>query len=478
MNEQEFVARTFQESFKDYCKQPIVLYGLGKNTQAILENTQGYRFVGLMDSANEGKEVWGYPVLSKEQVVQLNAIIVIIARESVVPIIYKRIEDLHTKYGMAIYNYEGVLLGENADEYKNEDLPYWQMTETQIKSEIDVHEVISFDIFDTLIMRQILYPADIFLLMEQHEAIKSIKCDYPFSYMRREAEDTLDGYPTIHQIYENLAIRFSVTRETTEQWKAIEYAFEKELIVIRKRMVDIFEYTLGQGKQVFLLTDMYYSKEELSELLVSLGVKGFSDLIVSCDHHCGKEDGLLYEVLKEAVGHDNILHIGDNRISDGEHAKEHGIDSFLIYSGYDMWMASAMQNTLIDVKNLEKRCILGILIQELCNNPFVLHKGKGRFAVDNPSMLGFGFIAPLFGEFMSWLGKDMGDIDQLLLPVRDEKIALIWQSIERYITVYAKIRRILKNWNLQISEADEIFGLLFSDNVIVEGNIKEFIHHI
>ncbi len=495
MNEREFVVQNFQKKFREYRKKPMVLYGLGKNTRAILEDTQGYHFVGLMDSLNEGKNIWGYPVLNREQVIRLNAIIVIIARESVVPIIYKRIEDLHIKYGIAIYDSQGTLLGENMADYKNDRFPYWQVTEETIKSAIDMHKVISFDIFDTLIMREVLWPSDMFLLMEQEEVIASIKCMVPFSIMRKEAEGTLSRCPTIHQIYENLEHIFSVDHDVVEQWKKIEYSFEKRMVVARKNVADIFEYALKNGKEVFLLSDMYYSKKELTELLATVGIRGFSDLIVSCDYYCGKEDGGLYEVLKEIVGHENILHIGDNRISDGEKAQEHNIDSFLIYSGYDLWMTSAMQNTLVDVKDLEKRCILGVLVQELCNNPFALHTGRGRLLVDSLSVLGFGFIAPLFGECMFWPEKDVRDfrlafnMDSIESFIKSkfkgmyekflpEDIEIIQKSIEKYMAKYVKMRKNVRNWRRQTIAAEEIFDILFSDKVIVTDNIKNYLKYV
>lgn len=58
-------------------------------------------------------------------------------------------------------------------------------------------------------------------------------------------------------------------------------------------------------------------------------------------------------------------------------AREYGLDTFQIYSGYEMWMASAMQTTLAHVESLEQRCILGNLIWRCCENPLYCRREKG-----------------------------------------------------------------------------------------------------
>ena len=53
---------------------------------------------------------------------------------------------------------------------------------TDIKSRIDSHQIISFDIFDTLLLRPYVKPTDLFLHME-----KVYKIPF-FCYLRQEAE--------------------------------------------------------------------------------------------------------------------------------------------------------------------------------------------------------------------------------------------------------------------------------------------------
>lgn len=59
--EQQNVADSFQTGMAPYQKEPLVLYGIGLNTQAVLALSKGYSFAGLLDQdeGNTGKEFYG-----------------------------------------------------------------------------------------------------------------------------------------------------------------------------------------------------------------------------------------------------------------------------------------------------------------------------------------------------------------------------------------------------------------------------------
>lgn len=165
--EQRLVVNSFQQGFTNKRNQKIVLYGIGKNTEAILRKAKGFQFCGLMDQNTVGQTIFQQKVLSEEEVIKLHPVIVIIARESVISIIYKRIQYLYVEHGINIFNYKGEMLGKEQQTYQNEELPYWNVSEKDILREIKKHDIISFDIFDTLLMRRVLQPEDVFTLVEK-----------------------------------------------------------------------------------------------------------------------------------------------------------------------------------------------------------------------------------------------------------------------------------------------------------------------
>ena len=102
--EQKTVIRAFEQGFSDKKDQNIILYGVGINTKAVLEGTSGFSFIGLMDANSEGQEKYGLPVYSAQEVsrMQNKPLIAIIARQSVVNIICKRIAWLYDENGIEI----------------------------------------------------------------------------------------------------------------------------------------------------------------------------------------------------------------------------------------------------------------------------------------------------------------------------------------------------------------------------------------
>lgn len=420
MGEQEFVVQQFQKAFAKWQGECFVLYGLGKNTKAILRHTEGFQFAGLMDANNTGNEFWGLKVLDEEEVLALRPKIVIIAREPVVPVIYARIAYLQEEHGLQIYNFKGELQGQGADTYANQGLPYWDVTEEGLKREILTHDCISFDIFDTLLMRRVLEPPDVFWIVEQRLEQMG-HTGNQFRLHRIHAEQSLAGYPALPQIYGELGRRYGIPEGVLTEWMELEIQTESRVIVPRRSVVGLLEFALGHGKKVFLLSDMYFPKRILENFLTMNGIRGYSGLLVSCDCQKSKADGGLFQMYKQETQGGSYLHIGDNRRSDGEEARKQGLDTFLVYSAYEMWMASSMQGTLSHVRTLGQRCILGNLVWHCCENPFAFHLGKGVLTVSSLEEMGYIFLGALYDEFTMWLLRKLREegIEQLLLPARD-----------------------------------------------------------
>lgn len=415
--EQKQVIELFRNGLKKYIDKNIVLYGIGRNTDAIVGEVKEYNIMGLMDVSSTGQTVYGMKVLDESEVIKLKAIVVIVARDSVIPIIYSRIKHLKEN-GIIIVDYAGRCINES-EKYENDFLEYWSITEDDLLKEIDKHKVISFDLFDTLIMRKILNPDNVFELVERVLPFDENK-KRGFSKIRRKTGKELRGCPDINEIYKEME-KYGFDTKILEEGKKIEIDIEKKLLCQRKKMVEIFEYAVNTGKQVYIVSDMYLNKSIIENIVNSLGITGYLNILVSCEYGKSKESGELYRELKKESGSGQILHIGDNRIVDGELAEKEGIDSFLIYSAYDIFMASSMNKLLVDINSLEEKIILGLLAENLFNNPFVLSDSKGKVCINDFKLFGKAIIGPIMGEFVHWLVCQVNESkqDELLLPSRD-----------------------------------------------------------
>lgn len=178
----------FANNYEDMKCKRIVLYGLGGNTRRILEEFQGFHIVALMDPEKIGAEYWGLPVISVEEAKEIADAVIIIARDSVLKIIYNRICSLE-ECGIPIYDIKRNRLKEvfsNTNHY--EENPYWKKNLHGLKSEIDKYDIISFDVYDTLIMRRLARSNDIFELVEE-TVRKRHQIEMDYAYYRTLAED-------------------------------------------------------------------------------------------------------------------------------------------------------------------------------------------------------------------------------------------------------------------------------------------------
>lgn len=208
------------------------------------------------------------------------------------------------------------------------------------------YEVISFDIFDTLIFRPFSEPTDLFFFLGEKTGI----LDFKRFRMQAEAEARTQKYKeerhyeiTLSDIWSRLENEIGVTKE---QGMQVEQALEMEFCYANPFMQQVFTQLREHGKQIVITSDMYLSKAFLSELLKKNGYGGYEELYVSCEYEKSKAEGSLYEVVKRAYPDtDSMIHVGDNPVSDVKNAKKHGFEVFyypnvnrnaLLYRSYDM----------------------------------------------------------------------------------------------------------------------------------------------
>lgn len=190
------------------------------------------------------------------------------------------------------------------------------------------YDVISFDIFDTLIFRPFVQPTDIFFLLQE-------KLDYfDFAEQRKLAEKKAREMMmakfktrevTIYDIYDVIERELGINRDYGVQ---CELDCEMDVCFANPFMKRVFDILKSRGKRIIAISDMYFPKPIMQKLLEKCGYNGFENIFVSCDAKSGKGSGVLYDLVKSEVGKDlTYIHIGDNYSADYEKAQKHGFDA-------------------------------------------------------------------------------------------------------------------------------------------------------
>ena len=152
----------FEAAFKDKKELKLAIYGTGRMTATLLGRLEGFRIVGLLDrdTAMVGREMYGVKVLSQEEAEKKADIVVINTSETYWGTIYQRIRN----WNIPVYFRNG----ERATKdyfHENVDEPYWKKNYADLRAKIQNYELVSFDVFDTLIMRKLYLPTDVFYLV-------------------------------------------------------------------------------------------------------------------------------------------------------------------------------------------------------------------------------------------------------------------------------------------------------------------------
>lgn len=209
------------------------------------------------------------------------------------------------------------------------------MTPEEMANELLKADVISFDIFDTLIHRIFSNPADVFFIIGERLGIPDYKSMRELAeWKTRQAQYKKNGSfeVTLKQIYDQLY--YDVGIDPVEGMR-IEIETEMISTFANPYMLEVYEKIKDEakkaGKHIICTSDMYISSDVLMDMIKKAGFDGIDRIYVSCETGMSKADGSLYGYVKEHEGNDKIIaHVGDNPQSDINNAMHAGWKSYLI----------------------------------------------------------------------------------------------------------------------------------------------------
>lgn len=192
----------------------------------------------------------------------------------------------------------------------------------QIIRKIKHHDVISFDIFDTLLLRPIMQPSDLFTIIGQ------ITNNPDFVSRRQNAEHDFyaahghDTDATLDDIY-SMIPEFSSEKE-------LELNLEYAGLVANPEIMHLYNAARRQNKKIIVVSDMYLPIEFIKRVLDKNNIIGYDKLYLSNDVGHRKDRGDMYDfILGDLnIAPDKILHIGDNKQSDYTQARRHKIHAW------------------------------------------------------------------------------------------------------------------------------------------------------
>lgn len=202
-------------------------------------------------------------------------------------------------------------------------------TPQELVKKLAQYDVISFDVFDTLVFRPFSEPGDLFHMVGQ-------KLGYmEFARIRMEIEEKSRNKKQKQQGNReiNLEDIWNMMEEETGISKDLgiqtEWTCEKAYCFGNPYMLEVVLGLQKLGKKMIVISDMYLGEKYIQDLLKSCGYPEFFSYFVSCDYEESKNQGKLYDIVKQKIGEKlTYIHVGDNKESDVKQAKQRRFDAY------------------------------------------------------------------------------------------------------------------------------------------------------
>ncbi len=410
----------FERVFERYVDKRIVLYGIGRYTATLLSSTHKFNIVGLMDRdpENIGRIVYGLPVFSKEEAEKKADMIIINTSETYWKIIFARISDI--KIPVFYLNGNRASLEKDSGVYSNN--AYWDKNYNQMAAKVEAYGIVSFDVFDTLVMWKFFSPQDLYKLIEL-ELRNNLNIVTNFYRLRTEIESTHRSENLmLDEIYVFMNERWGFCDEMLDKIKEVEISLTLDNVVPRKIMIEFCNELIASGdKKIYFVSDMYLPNKVMERILLKCGIVEVGRLWISGVKKKDKRSGAIWRDLMEENDGQKVLHIGDNNVSDIERAQEAGLDTYYIMSPFEMMMNSSLKSVAPRVIELDESVFIGLLCVELFNDPFALCEKKGRIYISKCEVLGYVVFGAVICSFLMWLihKSNQKKIERLLFFLRD-----------------------------------------------------------
>ena len=274
-------------------------------------------------------------------------------------------------------------------------------------------DVVSFDIFDTLIKRNVKHPTDIFLLIEREYNNFSNRKITNFKEKRIAAEKNARTNSTLEEVtLEEIYSYMDCTKDEKKSLLELEVQMEKDICTKNNTIYDIYKKCLECGKKIIFTSDMYLPRKVIEDILIQNGYSKYDKLYLSSDKKLSKSSGNLFKkIIKDSdTQNKRILHIGDNPKGDFFVPRRCGIQAILINRNTKNTIFQSTNNKSLDYN------ILSTFINNSLDN----------LNLSDYEKFGYEIFGPILYSFTTWLHEKIieNKITKIYFLARDAKIIM------------------------------------------------------
>lgn len=183
---------------------------------------------------------------------------------------------------------------------------------------------VSFDVFDTLLIRKSGNPETVFDNVEKRLINNGI--NVKFKKKRIEAAVRAQAKGRVEATFNEIYREIDFEDEIKAKAQLLELEEEKRDLVANGYLKNVIHSLRSNNIKIIICSDMYLTSDFITDVLKEKGFS-FDYVFVSSEYQARKGNGRLFEVVlnKTGINRRDMIHIGDNFRSDFLMAKIHGI---------------------------------------------------------------------------------------------------------------------------------------------------------
>ncbi len=324
------------------------------------------------------------------------------------------------------------------------------------KKYIQEAAIVSFDIFDTMLVREFYQPKDVFKYIETKHQLLKFQKNRIFAEVKTRSDHPNKSDITHHEIYANLE---NANRE-------IELDIEHRTCIANDEIKSLYRYALSCGKRVIAISDMYLEEEIIKSILEKNGYLEVERIYVSGKLNKRKSSGELYQhVIQDLdIEPQGMVHIGDNYDSDYLQAVKNKI-SGIYYKSFRDQLAGRSNNYLLEKLIKHNSPQASLLAGLYANTHFEKDKHKYwyHFGFEYGGILIYNFVNHIYDYckansisriyFMARDGKVIKEVFDMLYG-KDKSITTYYMLASRRLFFVSSIQKVDENILTSLVESD------------------------
>lgn len=333
-------------------------------------------------------------------------------------------------------------------------------------TKINRFEYVSFDIFDTLVKREVFNPNEIYDIVQRkyNKTNKNIIKSFKKNRIRaqkvavsklKEREEV-----TIFEIYNELSNYYS--KSVCDKLLNLEIETEIKSCFSNYDLINgLYKEALDLNKKIIITSDMYLDKDTIKKILKKCNINYYK-LYLSSDCGYRKSRGSIFKYIKKDLNikSNQLVHIGDNFLSDYIMPRMNGIYSIRIFPKCNCSFnyKKVKSDYLRDYNNLKKFIDVHIDI-----NKSYYYK------------MGYETFGPILYGFVKMLNDEIDNKDKMFFLSRDgyliSKAYSLIDNVNETKYFYASRRALIVPTLWQVNSLKEMLDKFYIRDFIKVENL-------